>query len=107
VREGFGLLVSEALWKGRPVVAGNVGGIPLQITDGATGFLVNTLQECIEKLGLLLRDPDEADAMGARGVEHVRRNFLTTRYLRDYLRIFCQLAGEPTTQTSVRQRVSR
>jgi trehalose synthase len=107
VREGFGLVVSEALWKGRPVVAGNVGGIPLQIMDGETGFLVNTLQECIEKLGLLLRDPEEADAMGARGVEHVRRNFLTTRYLRDYLRIFCQLTGLPITQTSVRQPLSR
>ena len=50
VREGFGLVVSEALWKGRPVVAGNVGGIPLQIVNGKTGFLVNTIEECIEKV---------------------------------------------------------
>ena len=93
VREGFGLVVSEALWKGRPVVAGNVGGIPLQIVDGETGFLVNTAEECAEKLLFLLHHPEEGDRMGARGVDFVRSNFLTTRYLRDYLRIFCQLGG--------------
>ncbi len=93
VREGFGLVVSEALWKGRPVVAGNVGGIPLQITDGETGFLVNTAEECAEKLLFLLHHSQEGDRMGAKGVEYVRHNFLTTRYLRDYLRIFCQLDG--------------
>ena len=107
VREGFGLVVSEALWKGRPVVAGNVGGIPLQITDGETGFLVNTAEECVEKLRLLLRDPSEADAMGARGVEHVRDNFLTTRYLRDYLRIFCQLIGPADNADRARASASR
>jgi len=96
VREGFGLVVSEALWKGRPVVAGNVGGIPLQIINGETGFLVNTTEECVEKLMFLLRRPAEADRMGAAGVEFVRRNFLTTRYLRDYLKIFCQLSGRET-----------
>jgi trehalose synthase len=94
VREGFGLVVSEALWKGRPVVAGNVGGIPLQIVNGKIGFLVNTTEECAEKLLFLLRDRDEAQRMGATGVEFVRDNFLTTRYLRDYLRIFCQLSGK-------------
>ncbi len=92
-REGFGLVVSEALWKGRPVVAGNVGGIPLQILDGETGFLVNTSEECAEKLSFLLGHQAEADRMGARGVEFVRERFLTTRYLRDYLSIFCQLSG--------------
>jgi trehalose synthase len=98
VREGFGLVVSEALWKGRPVVAGNVGGIPLQIIDGETGFLVNSTDECAERLLQLLRVPAEADRMGERGVEFVRRNFLTTRYLRDYLNIFCGLAGIPTEE---------
>lgn len=93
VREGFGLVVSEALWKGRPVVAGNVGGIPLQIINGKTGFLVNTVEECVEKLLFLLHNREEADQMGARGVEYVRDNFLTTRYLRDYLNVFCQLSG--------------
>jgi trehalose synthase len=94
LREGFGLVVSEALWKGRPVVGGNVGGIPLQIVDGETGFLVNTLEECVEKVLLLLNEPARADRMGAAGVEYVRDRFLTTRYLRDYLNIFCQLAGQ-------------
>lgn len=93
VREGFGLVVSEALWKGRPVVAGNVGGIPLQIVNGKTGFLVNTADECVERLLFLLHHQEEAERMGATGVEFVRDNFLTTRYLRDYLSIFCQLSG--------------
>ena len=100
VREGFGLVVSEALWKGRPVVAGNVGGIPLQIVEGETGFLVNTAEECAEKLLFLLNQPEAGDRMGARGVEYVRRNFLTTRYLRDYLRIFCQLDGVAVQQAA-------
>ncbi len=106
LREGFGLVVSEALWKGRPVVAGNVGGIPMQIADGETGFLVNTPEECIEKLRFLLRDPAEADRMGARGIEHVRRNFLTTRYLRDYLRIFAKLGGVSVAEPVSAQHVS-
>ncbi len=97
-REGFGLVVSEALWKGRPVVAGNVGGIPLQIVDGQSGFLVTSTEECVEKVGWLLGHPKEASEMGARGVEHVRDRFLTTRYLRDYLRIFRELGGRKFRQ---------
>lgn len=95
VREGFGLVVSEALWKGRPVVAGNVGGIPLQILYGKTGYLVNTLQECINRVDYLLRKPDVAGRMGALGREHVREHFLITRYLRDYLAIFEHLEATP------------
>ncbi len=109
VREGFGLVVSEALWKSRPVVAGNVGGIPLQIVDGETGYLVNTSEECAEKLLYLLQHQAEADRMGSLGVEYVRDKFLTTRYLRDYLSIFCQLSGLGATQGSQpqMQRVAR
>ena len=109
VREGFGLVVSEALWKSRPVVAGNVGGIPLQIVNGETGFLVNTSEECAEKLLFLLQRQGEADRMGSMGVEHVRDKFLTTRYLRDYLSIFCQLSGLGETQGTQpqMQRVAR
>jgi trehalose synthase len=92
-REGFGLVVSEALWKGRPVVAGNVGGIPLQIEDGVTGFLVNSTEECGRRVAELLRDRERADEMGACGVEFVREHFLTPRYLRDYLMISRTLAG--------------
>ncbi len=97
VREGFGLVVAEALWKGRPVVAGNVGGIPLQIIYGKTGYLVNTTDECVNRVLYLLRNPAKADRMGLAGREHVRGEFLITRYLRDYLRIFNTLAdrGKP------------
>jgi trehalose synthase len=107
-REGFGLVVSEALWKGRPVVAGNVGGIPLQIVDGESGFLVSTSEECAEKVGWLLANPEQASLMGSQGVEHVRDKFLTTRYLRDYLNIFCELreSGE-TVQPRRAQQVPR
>lgn len=93
VREGFGLVVSEALWKGRPVVAGNVGGIPLQIIDGETGYLVHTTEECAERVGELLADQELAGRMGAAGREFVRERFLITRYLRDYLRMFRTLSG--------------
>ena len=93
VREGFGLVISEALWKGRPVVAGNVGGIPLQLVDGETGYLVNTTEECAERVLSLLRDDELAKRMGDIGREHVRERFLITRYLRDWLRILRVLAG--------------
>ena len=93
VREGFGLVVSEALWKRRPVVAGRVGGIPMQLIDGETGYLVNTVEECAERISALLADPDMANEMGAAGREFVREHFLITRYLRDYLQIFRTLRG--------------
>lgn len=99
VREGFGLVVSEALWKGRPVVAGNVGGIPLQLIDGQTGNLVRTTEECAERVSALLKDKELAERMGAAGREHVREHFLITRYLRDYLKIFRTVAGmEPAAE---------
>jgi len=110
VREGFGLVVSEALWKGRPVVAGKVGGIPLQLIDGETGYLVRTTEECAERVGELLRDRERADGMGAAGREFVRERFLITRYLRDYLRIFWTLAGieaPPVAQTPASQPEAR
>ena len=94
-KEGFGLVVSEALWKGRPVVAGNAGGIPLQIIYGKTGYLVNTVEECANRIAYLLKHPQVAERMGQAGKEHVRQNFLITRYLRDYLRILNRLSGRP------------
>ncbi|HIP97204.1 MAG TPA: glycosyltransferase [Anaerolineae bacterium] len=90
-REGFGLVVTEALWKGTPVVGGNVGGIPLQVLDGETGFLVDSVETCAEKTLYLLQHPDEARRMGEQGREHVRKNFLSTRHLRDYLQLFADL----------------
>ncbi len=90
IREGFGLTVSEGLWKARPMVAGNVGGIPLQVIDGRTGFLVSTPEECAERSLRILRDPELGRRLGRAGKEHVRANFLTPRLLRDWLRIFKQ-----------------
>jgi trehalose synthase len=87
-REGFGLTVSEALWKGRPFIGGNVGGIPLQVTDGETGYLVDSVEECAARIGDVLDDPQLGRSLGLRGKEHVREHFLTPRYLRDYLKIF-------------------
>jgi trehalose synthase len=96
LREGFGLVVSEALWKGRPVVAGNVGGIPLQVLDGKTGYLATSTTACAERILDLLHHPDVADSMGATGREHVRANFLITRYLSDHLKMYAALAnGQP------------
>jgi len=87
IREGFGLTVSEALWKETPVVASNVGGIPLQLLDGVSGFLVDPydLQGCADRVMELLHDPDLARDMGRRGREHVRKNFLITRLVSDWL----------------------
>jgi trehalose synthase len=91
-REGFGLTVSEALWKGRPFIGGDVGGIPLQVEDGVSGYLVSTVEDCAARAVDILRDPDLGRALGRTGKEHVRRHFLTPRYLRDYLRIFTAVA---------------
>jgi trehalose synthase len=94
-REGFGLTVSEALWKARPTVAGAVGGIPLQIEDGVTGYLVSSSAECAQRCVEILEDPAGARQLALAGKEHVRREFLTARLLRDYLRLFTEL--EQTT----------
>jgi len=96
IREGFGLTVSEALWKGRPTVAGRAGGIVVQIADGETGWLVDTAQDCAAACLEALRDPEEARARALRGKEHVRRHFLTPRLLRDWLNLFNRLAGNDT-----------
>jgi trehalose synthase len=90
-REGFGLTVSEAIWKGRPFIGGDVGGIPLQIEDGVTGYLVSNVEQCAKRTLEIMRDPELGRALGKRGKEHVRQHFLTPRYLRDYLRIFTEL----------------
>jgi trehalose synthase len=87
-REGFGLTVTEGLWKARPFIGGDVGGIPLQVQDGETGFLVHSPEECAERVVRILREPDLGKSLGRAGKEHVRRNFLTPRLLRDWLRIF-------------------
>jgi trehalose synthase len=96
-REGFGLVVSEALWKGRPVVGGRVGGIPLQILDGKTGFLVDNVEACAARSLELLQQPARARPMGEAGREHVRGSFLVDRLLVDYLSLFHKLAWASTS----------
>jgi trehalose synthase len=91
IREGFGLTVTEALWKGRPVVAGDVGGIPLQVIDGETGFLVSSPDECAQRCIEILRDPELGKRLARAGKEHARERFLTPRLLRDWLRLFGDL----------------
>jgi trehalose synthase len=90
-REGFGLTVSEALWKARPFIGGNVGGIPLQIQEGETGFLVDSPEDCAERSLRFLSDPELGKKLGRAGKEYVRTHFLTPRLLRDWLRIFRNL----------------
>lgn len=97
-REGFGLVVSEGLWKGKPVIGGNCGGIPLQVIHGETGFLVESAEECGERLKELLRDKERCAEMGRAGRELVREHFLLTRYLHDYVRMFRTLSGLRPTE---------
>ncbi|MFY9579007.1 MAG: glycosyltransferase [Gaiellaceae bacterium] len=101
IREGFGLTVTEALWKTRPTVAGRVGGIVAQIQDGETGWLVDSPEECAEACIEILRDPQEARQRALRGKEYVRRHFLTPRLLRDWLVLFNRLLGNDTSGAEV------
>jgi trehalose synthase len=87
LREGFGLTVAEALWKGTPVVASNVGGISLQLKNGYNGYLVNSPQTCARAVVKLLQNPKLAKRMGQRGQELVRKKFLITRHLHDYVKL--------------------
>jgi trehalose synthase len=88
IKEGFGLTVSEALWKGKPVIGGNCGGITVQIKQGKSGYLVNTPRSCATKITHLLKNPKLALEMGEYGKETVREKFLMPRLLRDYLKLF-------------------
>jgi trehalose synthase len=87
-REGFGLTVTEAIWKARPIVGGAVGGIPLQITDGESGFLVAGVEGCARRSLEILRDPGLGKRLGRAGKETARRRFLMPRLLRDWLELF-------------------
>jgi len=91
IREGFGLVVSETLWKATPVVAGRTGGIPLQLEDGVSGFLCESNEDFARKISYLFRSKEEADAMGQRGKEKVGDEFLMPRLVADELRSLCSL----------------
>jgi trehalose synthase len=88
IREGFGLTVSEAMWKGTPVIGGNVGGIRYQIEDGVNGFLVSSVEEAAARIVQLLKDEKLRRQMGNRARETVRERFLLTRLLEQYLDLF-------------------
>ena len=92
-REGFGLVITEAMWKGSPVVASNVGGIPTQIVDGESGYLVDPydLEAVAEQVVRLLEDETLAGEIGANARERVRERFLITRHMLDYLDLMLDL----------------
>jgi trehalose synthase len=85
IREGFGLTVAEAMWKGTPVIGGNVGGIRHQIKDGVNGFLISSIKEAAEKIVQLIKDRELRERLGHEAKETVRQRFLLTRYLEQYL----------------------
>ena len=88
IKEGFGLTVTEALWKGKPTIAGAVGGIPNQIIHKLTGVLVHSVEGCAYQIRYLLTHPDFAQQLGASGKEHVKENFLITTNIRRWLLLF-------------------
>ena len=88
LKEGFGLTVSETMWKGKPVIGGATGGIPLQITHGVNGFLVHSEEGAAFRMRQLLNNPEMAKRMGKNAREYVRKNFLITRQIRDYLSVW-------------------
>ena len=95
IKEGFGLTVTEALWKKKPVIGGNTGGIRMQVINHHTGFLVNTPEGAALRIRYLLKKPDLMEKMGTKSKEFVRENFLITRHLREYLTlIFAILHGK-------------
>ena len=96
LREGFGLVVAEALWKGTPVIAGRAGGIPLQMADGTRGMLVDGVEECARAMVTLLADEPRARALGDSGRERVRRHFLIPRLVLDELSLMRRLAAGAT-----------
>jgi len=91
LREGFGLTVAEALWKGKPTIAGAVGGIPLQITHKYSGILTTSIEGTAHWIRQLIQEPRYAEGLGRNGREHIRNNFLITRHLKDYLLTFLSL----------------
>jgi trehalose synthase len=93
IREGFGLVVSEAMWKSTPVVAGATGGIPLQMAEGVGGILVNSVEECADAVRRLLLDRNLGYELGRAGKERVRQDFLLPRMLLDELQLMRKFSG--------------
>jgi len=91
IKEGFGLTVTEAMWKARPVIGGNVGGIKIQIKNGKNGFLVNSPEEAAKRIVQLIKNPGTANQIGKEAKKTVGEKFLIPRLLRDYLKLFTEL----------------
>jgi trehalose synthase len=91
LKEGFGLTVSEALWKAKPVIASAVGGIPLQIAHKYSGILTHSIDGTAYWIKQLLNEPEYAASLGKNGREHIKNNFLITRHIKDYLIVFLSL----------------
>ena len=107
LREGFGLVISEALWKSKAFVGSAAGGIPMQLDDGRVGRVADTTQEFADAIGELLDDPPARNKLGKAAKEHVRRNYLTTRLLADHLRLMNSLSPNgraPAAPTAGRRR---
>ena len=93
LKEGFGLTVTEALWKRKPVIAGAVGGIPTQVIHKLTGMLVHSVEGCAYQIRYLLTHPDFAAQLGRHGHEHSKENFLLTSNIKRWLILFQQMLG--------------
>lgn len=91
VREGFGMTVAEAMWKGKPVIGGNVGGIKLQIKNGENGFLISSAEEAAARVVQLIEDPSLSKKLGKQAKKTIQNNFLMPRLLNDYLRLFKEI----------------
>lgn len=100
IKEGFGLTVTEGLWKGKPVIGGNTGGIRLQVINHHTGFLVNTPEGAALRIRYLLQNPHIAKELGQKGKRLVKENFLITRHLREYLSMLATLCS-PDNETII------
>ena len=94
IREGFGLAVSEGLWKNIAVVGGDTGGIPLQMANGVGGFLVENTHDCVSRVKYLLENEEEAREMAMHGHDRVKEHFLIPRYLADTLRLLKSMLYE-------------
>jgi len=102
IREGFGLTVAEAMWKGTPVIGGNVGGIRYQINNGVNGFLVSSIEEAAERIVQLIKDRELRERLGEKAKETVRQRFLLTRYLEQYLDLFNSFEADFRLTNAVR-----
>jgi trehalose synthase len=107
LREGFGLVVSEALWKGTPVVAGRAGGIPLQMADGVGGVLVDSVEECAAETVRLLRDRERARELGKSGQARVTQQFLIPRLVLNELELLHSLEARWTPAPPERRFANR